>query len=488
MATGVKREQTCLDLELSAGGASESTDVQVDQNIQESSLENALLALGLNQDQIEFLIEQGEKYLEKPLLLSKKLKVSKDIANRVIDVLKSSKKVEECVLNTANAKKIRKCLEENPEVESHEDIALFCEIDEELVSKYFEMLPLNEKQQKFIEEGYESKSVSEIANLLQVSTKKVQNYIERTFMTFSGEEGRLVFDIINRYCGQMSISTLLKKIRTKNPDFQDQLYRILNKKNDSENNTLRTYFKKYKDSEDILHFDLNLTIGDIMSIKQSSNDSPEQLRVKLNIPESAINSYLNRYSVHPIEVKHHRELQERQIHELTNAYGTNSFSFDDYRTIITISFDEIIERAQIIPKSKKSKDILIELLPLVFYYLKCSLPFEDIARIIANVSETILTTHDVFHLVFQLSDPVLRGLCIEHYSLSNPVPLYYPKLKHLRSKSCKVDFEICKELWYCLEQYNGLISFGLGRASWNSVGKSTLLDLIFETDFVKENP
>ena len=39
-----------------------------------------------------------------------------------------------------------------------------------------------------------------------------------------------------------------------------------------------------------------------------------------------------------------------------------------------------------------------------------------------------------------------------------------------------------------MEQYNGLISFGLGRASWNTVGKSTLLDLIFETDFVKGSP
>ena len=476
------------DLALISDGASELTGVLGDQKTQESSLRASLSALGLKQDQVEFLIAQGEKCTDKPLLLSKKLKISQNTAKQAMDILKSSKEIEELILTPTDVKKIEECLKD-PDIDCHEDIAFLCEIDEELVSKYFDMLPLNEKQQKFIQERYNKDiSISEIANLLKLSTNKVQDYIEKTFMTFSGEEGRSVFNIINGHYGQMSISTLREKIRNKDLKLQDQLFRILNRKNESENNILRTYFRKYKESENILNFDRYLTIEDILAIKQSSNDSTEQLSVKLNIIESVINSYLYRYSVHPTEFNHHRKLQEKQILELANAYGINLFSFENYRTIITVPFDEIIKRVQTIPKSNKSQDILIELLPLVFYYLKCSLPFEDIARIIANVSEITLTTHDVFHLVFQLSDPVLRGLCIEHYSFSNPVPLYYPKLKHPRSKSCKVDFEICKELWYCLEQYNGLISFGLGRASWNAIGKSTLLDLIFETDFVKGSP
>ena len=74
----------------------------------------------------------------------------------------------------------------------------------------------------------------------------------------------------------------------------------------------------------------------------------------------------------------------------------------------------------------------------------------------------------------------MRGYCIEHYSFSNPVPLYYTDFNG--------KFEICKELWYSLQEFNGLVSFGLGRAGWNPVGKSYLLDFIFGTDFVRGNP
>ncbi|KAI6656615.1 hypothetical protein LOD99_1410 [Oopsacas minuta] len=139
-------------------------------------------------------------------------------------------------------------------------------------------------------------------------------------------------------------------------------------------------------------------------------------------------------------------------------------------------------------ENETPRDVFRQVLPLAFYYLKCSLPFEDITQIIANASNLILTTHDLFHIIFQLSEPVLRGFCIEHYSFSNSVPFYYPILpsKSLKQKDTK--FAICKELWYSLQQFNGLVSFGLGRAGWNPVGKSYLLDFIFETDFVKGNP
>ena len=105
---------------------------------------------------------------------------------------------------------------------------------------------------------------------------------------------------------------------------------------------------------------------------------------------------------------------------------------------------------------------------------------------IALSYKRVFTTHDLFHLIFQLSDPVLRGFCVEHYSFSNPIPLFYPQLPNTRTKVIKTT--VCEELWYSLEDFNGLVSFGIGRASWNPVGKSYLLDLIFETDFVKGSP
>ncbi|KAI6655288.1 P-loop containing nucleoside triphosphate hydrolase, partial [Oopsacas minuta] len=36
-----------------------------------------------------------------------------------------------------------------------------------------------------------------------------------------------------------------------------------------------------------------------------------------------------------------------------------------------------------------------------------------------------------------------------------------------------------------MQPFNGLVSFGIGKAGWNPIGKSFLVDLIFDTDFVK---
>ena len=236
------------------------------------------------------------------------------------------------------------------------------------------------------------------------------------------------------------------------------------------------------------YLDKNLTMDDIIVIKQNSKHSVEELSNKLGKNESVITEYIHQYTVHHVEHKYHTELQEKRIKDISKAFENSSFSPTDYKTIVTHSFDPLINEIKNGEKSKKFQNLIEKLLPLIFYYIRCSLPFEDIIQIITNVSGISLTSHDLFHGIFQLSDPVLQGICIEDYSFSNPVPLYYPRLKPPQSKFKGVEFEICKELWYCLEQYNGLISFGLGRASWNTVGKSTLLDLIFETDFEKGNP
>ena len=54
------------------------------------------------------------------------------------------------------------------------------------------------------------------------------------------------------------------------------------------------------------------------------------------------------------------------------------------------------------------------------------------------------------------------------------------------NQDCK--FEVCKELWYSIRENKGLISFGLGQAAFGRFGKSSLLDLIFDTNFAEGNP
>ena len=451
-----------------------------------STLESSLLSLSLKQSQVDFILKNREQCLKNPRILSIKFEISESKASEVIEILKSAKSDTETELSPAVMEKIKACLVKYPDM-NHEEVALLCELDEQLISKYFEMLPLNKDQKSFIKERYnKDNSISDISNLLEIGINRVREYVEATFVTFSGEEGMKVLDIIHKHFSPIPIPSLREKIRSKNLKLQDQLCCKLPRKNREDFEFLMQYFRKYDESDNFLKCDLNLSMDDITKIKQSSRDDVEQLSSKLNKVESIIYDYINQYAVYHIENANCAELQAKQISEIALSFGTTKFSFDNYRTIITNSFDEIISQVENATECKGDM-ALIRLLPLVFYYLKCSLPFEDIARIIANLSDITLTTHDVFHLVFQLpTDAVLRGFCIEHYSFSNAVPLYYPKLSVGNSATTK--FEVCKELWYCLERYQGLISFGLGRASWNAIGKSSLLDMIFETDFVKGSP
>ena len=220
-------------------------------------------------------------------------------------------------------------------------------------------------------------------------------------------------------------------------------------------------------------------------IRASSLDDVGQLSIKLNRMERVIRSYLLQYYPDKELMLDCRQKQLKQIQNMRENFGGDmKISHTTYRMIISDSIHKLINIAN---KSGQSpKRILNELLPLAFYYIKCSLPLKELTQMIANTTDLQLTTLDIFHLIFQMSEPVVRGLCIEHYSFSNPVPFYYPILSPPEQTSCR--FKICKELWYSLQQFSGLVSFGLGWASWNPTGKSYLLDLILQTDFDKGSP
>ena len=345
----------------------------MDQCSQGSNTQAAFLDLGLKQESVEFIIENGKKYLEKPLILSKKLKISQDIAIKSLNILKSSTVTTSLELTQEDKKNIDKCLSENPDVDSHEDIALLCEIDEEIVLKYFELKPLTQNQKNLIKENFDKNiSVENISNILKISPKKIKDYIEMTFVTFSGDDGKKALTIIDRHCGQIPIPDLRDRIRSKNLKLQDQLCCKLNRIDKSDYAIFANYLSKYSESKEFLKVDLKLSITDILTIKQSGKDNVEQLSMKLNKVETLISDYIHRYTLNYVELQHYTELQTKQLVAINQGFGTNSFSFDKYRVIITHSFDEIISKVEDASSSKKSRDLLIDVLPLAFYYLKCS--------------------------------------------------------------------------------------------------------------------
>ena len=448
--------------------------------LKDNALQIKLISLGLEQDEVEYILEKGEKFIEKPAMLAVKLKVSQDKAKLAIEALKSFKKQQATItISQSEIGKIEKSLTENPQFDSREEIALLCDIDESIVSAYLEVKPLNERQKVAIEEKVNGGcSIGDIVNIFKISEIKVREYVENTFIAFEGEEGQKMLGIIRKNFPKIQSFKLREMIISKNLTLQDKLGCILKKQNVVEYQELRKYFQRFEESKAFFEIDLGLTVEDINIIEQSSYSTIEELSLKLLKVETVIRDYREQYHPNTVVSKYCTSSQVKQILKIVNDFGKESITFHTYRMIISNSFKDIIPGAD--RDEQISKNVFKELLPLAFYYLKCSLPLDDITQIISNTSKINLTTHDMFHILFQLSEPVLRGYCIEHYSFSNPVPLYYPNLNG--------KFEICKELWYSLQEFNGLVSFGLGRAGWNPIGKSYLLDFIFGTDFVRGNP
>ena len=367
-------------------------------------------------------------------------------------------------------------------------LALLNDIDDNVFSAYLESLnktKLTESEQLIIKEKFNAGySFAEIAEEVKTSTMKIREYVEKNFIMFNGTEGQKVLAIICSIFEKQSILKLREYIVNKNVKLQECLCCELEKNKPEEYNEVKKYFGKFQESHNFFEIDDTLSREAKKCIRAGTLEDIDELSIKLNRVWVVIKDYLLQFYPDKLLMQEYAQEKIKQIQEIYERFGSDrQISHITYRIIISDSFESLIHNAKT-SREKSAKDIFVKLLPLAFHYIKCSLPLKEFSQMIANRTDKSLTTLDIFHLIFQMSDPVVRGLCIEHYSFSNPVPFYYPILNE--RKTCQ--FEICKELWFSLKQFNGLVSFGLGWASWNPIGKSHLLDLMFETDFVNGSP
>ena len=94
---------------------------------------------------IQFILENGEKYVGDPDVLSIKLGISEDQAVKIVEVIQQY--IESTNQLTAEIKeKIEKFIEQHPSITTHK-IALLCEINERTVNDY-----LKEKQEPEIQD------------------------------------------------------------------------------------------------------------------------------------------------------------------------------------------------------------------------------------------------------------------------------------------------------------------------------------------------
>ena len=461
-----------------------SPDIKIEN---EESLEDALFHLDLSVKAVAFIVEQGFDFIDYPEILAKRLSIKVDLAKDALDELKAYKSSQ---VPKEEIKKFELLVKENPR-ESPQRIALLHGVQKDVVSAYFwysEANPLTELEKEAIKEKYNDEfSMIEIATKLQLSEKKIREYVESSCINFNCIEGTRILEIIYKNFEEYPIMKLRKMILTKNVKLQEKICCELPKRNEREYQDVKQYFLKFEESQNFFEIDETLSSEAKACIRASSLDDIGDLSIKLNKIERVIRDYLLRYSPDRELMFDCAQEQFKQIQNIKTEFGTDiEISHTIYRMIISDSFSNLIRNANNLDGSPKK--IFRELLPLIFYHIKCSLPLEELRETIASITNISLTTLDIFHLIFQMSDPVVRGLCIEHYSFSNPVPFFYLLLESHQLEQTYAQFKICNELWYSLQEFHGLVSFGLGWASWNPIGKSTLLDLMFKTDFVKSSP
>ena len=450
------------------------------------SLKDKLFHLDLTEKSVEFVMERGQDFLDYPNELAERLSIKFSVAKEALDELKAYKISQ---VSKEEIEKFKMLLKENPQ-KSLKQIALSHEINGDVVSAYLaysETIPLTESEKLDIKEHLDAGSpITKIAEDLKISQKKINEYVENKFILFNGKDGEEVLAIITKHFGKDPIVKLREMIAKKDMYLQEKICFKLLEKDEREHGAVKDYFMKFEESQNFFRIE-TLSNEAKTCIRASSLDNTKELNVKLNIMERVIKDYFLQYSPDQQLMVYCTKKQFIRIQDLKSKFLTGmQISHTTYRMIISDSSETLIQNAKNLVGSPKK--VFDELLPLAFYYLKCSLPLEEITQIIDSITKISLTTLDIFHLIFQMSDPVVRGLCVEHYSFSNPVPFYYPILDPYPQERTSCHFEICKELWYSLQQFSGLVSFGLGWASWNPIGKSHLLDLMFQTDFVKGSP
>ena len=361
---------------------------ELSQSMCSNILLSQLYSIGLEHDQIDYIVENKEKFIDRPGLLSRKLKISEGSAISVLDILKTEEQDQVDIISKEIQETIEKCIEENPDFTSIEDIAILCDINESVDNLYFESKPMNEQQIYVIKTKYNAGyHVAEIADLLKVSTKKVQKYVDSHLLTFSGKEGRKVQKIIHKHFGEMPPFKLRKNIISKDLKLQDQLCCILQRSCGDEYMEIKNYFKMFEESKSFFELDKELTFQDISYIDKHSNDSVEQLSIKLQKVESVIIDYLNQYDPTEINRKSIEISQKQKINQIQQHFGNKKFTFESYRMIIANTFEDMMQDANAIGKTPS--EIFKEFLPLPIAFASCIISSNVLAIIIlydSNVS------------------------------------------------------------------------------------------------------
>ena len=246
-------------------GTMDASSDEVNKTKDNEAIEKSISS-GFTNKEIEFICKNGEKYFKNPKILAVKLNISYERAELALQILKSSKRKS---LNKYEIEKIESCLRDHPGFESSENIALVVDISEELVTEYLDSKTFTDKQKdRIINLFNKDNEIDVIVRELNSTKSKVQQFVDITFLTFSGEEGANILNIIlkQRNMGDYSGWKIREMVISNDLKLQDQLCYQLSKTNKEEFLQLSRYFKKFNESKSFLEIDNNLTMDWIFSL------------------------------------------------------------------------------------------------------------------------------------------------------------------------------------------------------------------------------
>ena len=286
----------------------------------------------------------------------------------------------------------------------------------------------------------------------------------------------------------MTEQVLVGRIMFKDLKLVSQAYEL--RKNDPEAfEKVKEYLSNFTESKDFLDVQVELTLLERERIRGHDPSDASMLSNELQVIESVIRDYILQYKLDAEEKSYYSGKQVKAISQLSHITNNRHIiTINDYKRIYTHSYSFYLAELKRNSERLGFYELFETIIHIVFYCIKCNLSLDDITRHLMPLTENGVpkTNHELFHLIFQQSDSLVRALCIENYCFSFPVPFYYPLLlPYINDVS--PHFKISEELWFTFPKCLAIVSFGVGSAGCNPVGKSHLLDQIFGTDFSKTN-
>ena len=171
-----------------------------------------------------------------------------------------------------------------------------------------------------------------------------------------------------------------------------------------------------------------------------------------------------------------------KFQKISSRYFQSKITISQYRRLSSDTLEEQMENCI---KASTADEAMPLLIPLVLYFLTCKLSLDHLLNAVYSIF-SFKSPNELFQLVFQNSETHLKAILVHNFSFCNPIQFYYPLIRDYSDDEL-TEFALCRELWYSITPHNAVMSFGIGDAANDPIGKSTLLDLIFKLNFVTNN-